>query len=197
MLRPLILSLLLVSSAPALAADAKGNFAVKGYGQANCADLVRASSSRNMAELTPFLQWLAGYLSAANQYERDTYDLLSWQTDQVIAASLIDYCRANPKVSVALAAGKMVQSLRASRVRSAAGYQILTINGQRIRFADETMLRMKQILAAQAGYRGAMDRRFGPDAQDALRRFQTSRRLRATGMPDEPTLVALFAGAGR
>jgi hypothetical protein len=183
---------LAVASGPALAADVTGRFAIKGVGQAACQDVVRASAGQPQ-DVAPFLHWLAGYLSAANLYEVQTFDLLAWQTDGVIFQSLISYCRDNPKTALALAAGKMVESLRQTRVQRAGGFQLLTINGQQIRFYDETMIRMKQILATAVGFRGPMDARWTPAVADALRRYQQLRRLPVTGLPDEATLVAMFA----
>jgi Putative peptidoglycan binding domain len=181
----------------AQAADRAGNYAVKGFGQANCVDLSRIAASSKPQELAPFLQWLAGYLTAANAYEKDTYDLLSWQSDGVIAASLIGYCRANPKVAVGVAAAKMVQSLRATRVVASGAFQTLTLNGQQIRFYDETVVRMKRLLAAKAGYNGPMDRALNtPALREALLRFQATRKIPQTGLPDEATLVSLFGTAG-
>jgi hypothetical protein len=183
----------LMPALPASAADRAGNYAVKGFGQANCVDLSRIAASSKPEELAPFLQWLAGYLTAANAYERETYDLLSWQSDRVIATSLIGYCRANPKVAVGVAAAKMVESLRATRVVAMGPFQTLTLNGQQIRFYDETVLRMKRALAAQAGYQGPIDRALNtPALRDALLRFQAARKIPQTGLPDEATLVTLF-----
>lgn len=181
-----------LAAGSATAADARGQFAIKGVGQAACIDVVRAASGQP-AELAPFLHWVAGYVSAANLYEPRTYDLLSWQTDGIILQSLVTYCRANPRTPLAVAAGAMVTSLRQTRVFTQGRFQWLDVAGQRIRFYDETVIRMKQVLRTSAGYTGAMDARWTADVTEALRRYQQLRRLPVTGVPDEATLVAMFA----
>ncbi len=184
--------LFMLISTAAFAADVQGHFSVKGAGQAPCSDYALAVSSKGQ-HAAPFLNWLAGYLSAANQYEVQTYDLLSWQTDNVIAASLVGYCRANPKTPFALAAAKMVSSLRAGRVSRKGPFQILTVGSERIRLHAETLLRIKSILRARAGYTGPMTAVWDKPAGLALMRFQSDRKLRPTGQLDPMTLAALLA----
>jgi hypothetical protein len=191
-MRRIALGVFLMAPGASLAADVQGNFSVKGTGQAPCKDYVIAASSKGQ-QAAPFLNWLAGYLSAANQYESQTYDMLSWQTDNIIALSLLSYCRANPKTPFALAAAKMVNSLRPSRVTRKGPFQILTVGKERIRLHSETILRIKSILQARAGYAGPMTAVWDKAAVQSLARFQAGQKLQATGQLDPMTLAILLA----
>ncbi len=173
-------------------ADRTGQYAVKGVGQAPCADFARAMAG-NPAQTAPFLQWLAGYLSAANQYETATYDVLAWQTDSVLAGALTGYCRANPKTAFAQAAAKMVDSLRASRVVQRGRFKELVIGTERVRLYDETVLQIKALLARDVGFTGPKTPLWDKPTVDAVMRFQTRHGLPASGQPTSATLIALFA----
>ena len=62
-----------------LAADADGRFAVKSAGGTKCSQFVEFVDARNPAQIALYVGWVAGYISASNQLEPDTFDLASWQ----------------------------------------------------------------------------------------------------------------------
>jgi hypothetical protein len=187
----LILSVSCAAS-PVLAADRAGNFAVKGVGQASCQDFINASRARRQ-EAGAMLHWLAGYLAAANQYEADTYDLLSWQNDAYLAQALAGYCIANPKTPFAGAAVQLVRSLRATRLRTSTPLRTIAVPGQAaIRIPGEVVRRAKAELRARKFFAGAIDDQVDPAFLQALGQFQAANRLPATSLPDQRTLFALL-----
>jgi hypothetical protein len=172
------------------AADAAGNFAVKGVGLAPCTDVAKAIEQQS--EL--FLQmggWIAGYLTALNQTRGETYDLLSWQDDATVAAAILGWCRTNPSARLVEAAAAMANSLTQARVKAAS--PVLVIEGTQppLRLYAETLRRAQESLARfgfDPGERGT----FGAGSRTAFARYQAKAGLAQTGVPDRDTLYALL-----
>lgn len=182
------------ASPAAIAADARGDFAVKGIGLAPCGDVAKA-----IEEQSPlFLQmggWIAGYITALNQKNAATFDLFSWQDDATVAAAILGWCRANPSARLFEAAAAMAASLEADRIRERS--PLITIAGSDppLRLYAETLRRAQDELARfgfDPGERGT----FGEGTRLALSRYQQKTGLAETGLPDRETLYALLSARG-
>ena len=106
-----LLTLLLYFALPALAADADGNYAVKGAGIATCADFAKAKEASER-EYFMYAGWAEGFISAANLYEDSTFDIVPWQNTDVLATALASYCRNVPTQKFHLAVSRMMQGER-------------------------------------------------------------------------------------
>lgn len=186
------LALGLCAIRPALAADAQGQFAVKGVGQARCYEFNDAVAKRS-PQMGAMLSWVAGYLTAANRYEAQTYDLVSWQDELYILANMRSYCARNPETPLILMARQMVRSMGPGRVAAASPLVAVTVGGQQVRLYGAVVERAKSRLSALGLYRGPMNA--NPDGPfiAAIAGFQRSNRLAPTGVPDQATLFRLFA----
>lgn len=109
--RPTILALVLllvgipVAIGPATAADAEGNFSIRGAGTVTCAAYLGATPEQRLhAE-----SWWAGYLTAMNRATGDTYDLLGGRDVDEATALLEDHCRDHPDQLFALAVHAMLE----------------------------------------------------------------------------------------
>jgi hypothetical protein len=177
--------------APSHAADARGDFAVKGVGLAPCVDVAKA-----IEEQSPlFLQmggWIAGYLSALNQKTPETFDLFSWQDDVTVAGAVLSWCRANPSARLFEAAAAMAKSLEADRLRERSALIAIPGSEPPLRLYAETLRRAQEALARfgfDPGERGT----FGEATRAAVLRYQAKTGLPQTGLPDRDTLYALLA----
>lgn len=177
------------SAAPA--ADASGNFASKGVGRAACKDFVEVIENKTGKALI-YAGWIEGYISASNVYLRDTYDMLPWQGSAVIFSSLGKFCRENPEVSFHRAVITLVRTLHQQRVIEQSPLVEIPVGDKRFVLYADTLRRAQEKLAELGHYTvpptGAYDR----DTKWALEAYQQAKGLAVTGLPDQPTLTALF-----
>lgn len=176
---------------PAHAADAGGDFAVKGVGLAPCADVAKAIEEQSPLFLS-MGGWIAGYMTALNQKSAETFDLFSWQDDTTVAGAILAWCRANPSARLFEATAAMAKSLERDRIRERTS--LLTIGGTDppLRVYAETLRRAQEALARfgfDPGERGT----FGAGTRAALTRYQSKAGLPQTGLPDRESLYALLA----
>ncbi|MGB3722979.1 MAG: peptidoglycan-binding domain-containing protein [Pacificimonas sp.] len=183
------------ASNPAYASDAKSRFAVKGAGALPCRDFNAAIVARN-SRAAAAAGWFAGYISAANRYEPDTYELLPWQDPLYLTASISAYCEANPSARLYQAADKLVKSLRADRLKTATPMKALVTDGTRIRIYAATVARMKRALQRRDMLTGPVNSNTDAALVTGIRKFQKAQKLEVTGIPDQETLFRLL-GAGK
>ena len=92
----------------ASARDSDGLFAVKGVGALNCAAYTRAAEAGNQ-ELAQYSGYLAGYVSAYNEHQPETFDLLPWQSMETLMLIMLRRCRQVPDASFGVAVTEMAR----------------------------------------------------------------------------------------
>ncbi len=185
---------LLLCSTPfvgAQGADKDGRFAIKGAGTASCERYLEERSRRSEPYYL-IAGWLNGYLTAANQYSDETYDLAAWQNSKLLNALLETHCKANPKQKIHVAVRAMVERLRTERLREMSMLVEARAGKERIRLYQETLRRIQTKLANLGFYTGKADGRFGPGTRKALEAFQAAHNLKITGLPDQTTIYSLL-----
>ncbi|TXG83439.1 MAG: peptidoglycan-binding protein [Sphingomonadales bacterium] len=177
------------------AVDSTGRYAVRGIGQTSCSQFLRTlPSSPTMAQ--GVANWLAGYLSAMNRYERDTYDIAAWHDDLYLLELVRRTCARRPSLDVAAAAAEVGRSLQPSRVDAFSPVQsIAGSNGQTVRLYTVVIRRIQTALAGESLYTGPVDGAISARLLDAIGQFQRAHGLPVTGLPDQQTLFQLFNGA--
>ncbi len=191
----MIAAVVVAAATSVQASDAKNRFAVKGAGALPCRDFNAAIVARN-SRAAAAAGWFAGYISAANRYEPDTYELLPWQDPLYLTASISAYCKANPSARLYQAADKLVTSLRADRLKTATPMKTLVTDGTRIRIYAATVARLKRALQRRNMLTGPVNTSTDAALVDGLRAFQKAEKLEVTGIPDQETLFRLL-GAGK
>lgn len=192
--RALVLgALALAPLGAAHAGDADGRYAPKGAGLLPCSAFVEMAQ-QNAPQAAAVVSWLDGYITGLNMTLDNTYDLVTWQ-DGVLPNVLASTCSQMPDQPIAVAASQIVQFLGASRLQKAEQPEAITV-GERRRVLYPSVVRTMQQALKDNGQTITVDGDFGPGTQNALKAFQTSKGIEATGFPDPRTLVALFVGAG-
>ncbi|MBV7257912.1 peptidoglycan-binding protein [Pacificimonas sp. WHA3] len=186
-----VAGLLLALPAQAAAGDGKNRFAVKGAGALPCREFTGAMNSRNMRTAAA-MGWFSGYLSAANRYEADTYELLPWQDPLYLTASITQFCKANPSMRLFEVAGRMVESLKPGRLKVASPRRTVANGETRIRLYAATIGRVKRALSTRDLLVGQVNAKADADLVASLAGFQKREGLEATGMPDQETLFRLL-----
>lgn len=186
-----------VLAVPAQAVDRNGRYANIGVGLLNCAEYTRAYEAKNDRFIN-FGGWIDGYLSAVNFFEEKTFNILSWQSTDLLALSLNRFCGKNPKLQFAKAVQLVIRDIAPQRLPVATRPILIEdrVDGQNVRmiFYEETIRRMQRELARREFYKGDITGKFDDATRSAMSDFQTMQKRRPTGLPDQPTLLLLFTG---
>ena len=178
---------------PALAGDKEGRFAAKGPGLMPCSMFLQQLQGQQQEGAAVALIWLTGYLSAANAFLDDTYDLVTWQNDGILANILAARCSQNPDRPIAAAANEVVQALGGSRLRTAEQPKTVKVGEQQALLYPSTVRQLQQALK-DSGQSLTVDGDFGPGTSNALKAYQKAKGLPQSGFPDALTMIALFTG---
>lgn len=178
----------------ALAAGVEGTYAMRGLGGAACGKLTEALAGANAAQVREGLGiWISGYISARNEIEPSTFDLIPLQDPRILVALVEGACRQNPDAAVQVAVSALAARLAGGRAEH--DTPILQLGPPEA----PVFLRASVLALAQAQLQalGLMAAPAAPGSFDdataaALSAFQTSSGLQATGLPDDATLVVLL-----
>lgn len=178
---------------PAAAQDSNPRqFAVEGAGMLTCARFVEARTDTTSPEYQRMIGFIEGYLSAANLYEPDTFDLTPWHNAAALDLIVENHCTQHPEDRLVGVTQRMVGGLRPFRV--ARFSPMLEVgDGENRAFVYETILRRAQAALRVRGlYSGPEDGTYTPALRQAFRDFQRSTGLDDTGVPDPATLWKLL-----
>lgn len=191
-LRRTVATLLLAgASSSAWAADAEGNFAVRGLGVHECEVYLEAVAAGG-DRAAGFVAWIDGYLTAHNRQREATFDAVFLTDSNEVATLVASACRQARDARLENILARLLETLRPTRVREQSGTTEVWHNERRIVLHRETMRRAQRHLAERGLYDGEIDAAFGPDMSRALRGFQRNAGLPPTGVPDSDTLLRLF-----
>ena len=189
-----LIGALLILLVPGTARSNDGNnqFAVEGAGRLDCASFTKARADKGSAEYQRLIGFVEGYLSAANRYEPNTFDLSPWHNAAAFDLVLEKHCSENPDEVMIAVVQKMVGALRPLRVAKFSPL-VEVGTGENRAFVYETILRRTQAALRSRGlYDGEEDGNFSPEMRDALLAYQRSADLYETGVPDPATLWTLL-----
>ena len=191
-----VLVLASLATSAARAADDQGRFAGHGWAAGRCEALASAVADEESVDRPLFVGWIAGYLTGANVYKADTFDIAPLAPPQIVANIVLQQCERNPDAAVVEVMVAVVEELSKQRLRSGRPVLDLSHDGQSVRVHQEIFRRTQGALKELGFYEGAIDGAYGPQSRRALTRFQEARGLQPSGLPDEPTLVELFFNSG-
>lgn len=175
----------------ALSATSDGRFAVERPGQALCSRFMRAKEA-NGTEYSRLLGFVEGYLSAANRYEPNTFDLTPWHNAQALSLILSKHCEDNPDEPLGVAVQKLVSAMLPLRLASHSNLQRIDSGDNHLEVYEVVMERAQQALASRGLYSGQVDGQYTPAMKSALEKFQRTAGLDPSGLPDTPTLWVLL-----
>ena len=178
--------------AQANALDAKGDFAIKGAGGRTCTTFSESAKKRN-TDYFLFAGWVEGYVSATNQYAKETYDITPWQTTEFLWAALGQYCKKKPKQPFVVAVTGMLGVLQPDRLQTKSELVMVQTDKGGVALYKAVIEAIQRRLADGKYYTGNKDGVFSPALRDAIKAFQIKSNLPATGMPDQLTLNKMFS----
>lgn len=177
-----------------MAASSSGKFAVKPPGRASCAQFSVAHKTHDVSE-APLISFAEGYITAANRYETNTFDLAPWHSISGIGSLLDRYCVAHGKEPFVSALGKMVAALRPLRLADSSPMIEIADGTRKVHVYEMILKRAQANLRRRGLFSGAEDGHDSPQLRLALRTFQSTTKLPPTGLPDPATLWILLSPA--
>lgn len=173
------------------AATDDGNFAVERSGQATCSRFLKAQAE-DPQEFTRYLGFLEGYLSAANRYEPNTFDLTPWHDTHALSVILATHCKEAPEESLGIAVQRFVGAVMPLRLASHSPMVRIERNGKTAEVYEAILKRAQIALGQRALYAGPLDGKYSTALGTAFESFQKNNSLDPTGIPDVPTLWVLL-----
>lgn len=167
-------------------------FAVEGAGMLTCERFIAARKDPSSPDYQRVMGFVEGYLSAANLYEPNTFDLTPWHNATALDMILEHHCSQHPADRLVSVTQRMVVGFRPMRVAKFS--PLLEVgDGEHRAFVYETILRRAQAALRIKGiYSGPEDGKYSPGLRQAFIAFQRTKGLSETGVPDPATLWNLL-----
>ena len=183
---------LLLGAAQTFAADADGQFAIKGGGLQSCGAFAEAFKSKS-DDLKLYGGWIEGYLTGQNQRLENTYDVTPWQTTTTMLGAMNSVCQNQPEDTRFIDAfDLLVRTFIPSRLAKASSPVPLSYRGKSTLIYRDVLDLISNRLN-QLGYENEVgDSGWSQGTSDALEQFQEKADLPKTGFPDQRTLFVLF-----
>lgn len=172
--------------------DQAMRFAVKGAGRLECAAYMDARKNKGSAEYQRLMGFIEGYITAANRYEPDTFDLSPWHNAAAFDIITSNYCKDHPTATLISVVQQMVTGFRTIRVAKFSPMLEVGAGKNRAFVYQAVLRRSQQALKVRGLYTGVEDGQYTKPLGDAFASFQKSKGLTATGVPDPATLWMLL-----
>jgi hypothetical protein len=169
-------------------------YALRGAGQLSCAQYLDAYKEEGSV-LYMTAGWIDGYVTALNRLENGVFEHLSWQETGLVLDLLRNHCTANPEDVLANAVHLFVRATDSTKLTESSELIEVPVpeGGGAIDIYRATISRVQSTLAELGHYTSSVDGAYGPGTAAAIKLFQAEAGLPETGLPDQRTLLVLFA----
>lgn len=180
-------------SAPALAVTEDGKFALHGAGASRCDAVIAAYKADKSARIIGELgSWVSGYIDAANRAYPDGYDLVPIANHATVAVVGLRVCENNPASNFEEVIWSIIRvygPLKDRRVAVPVSWK----NGDReVSVSSDLILKIQDHLARGKFFETKSgDGTANPKLIAALSKWQKSKKIPETGMPDAFTLFIM------
>jgi len=189
----LLISLLAIPGA--FAADAKGQFALRGAGLITCAIYEKEREAKSEAYLMT-AGWIDGYISGINQSLAETYEILPFETTELITAIVAKHCAKNPSDRIFSVVKSLFAKLHQDRLSVFSNKTNVAVGERKTTMYVEVLRRAQKRLNRLGFYTGKITGSYEQSTIDAMKAFQRSIDFKPTGFPDQMTLWRLFRTSG-
>ena len=169
-------------------------YALRGAGQLSCAQYLQAYEEQGSV-LYMTAGWIDGYVTALNRLEAGVFEHLSWQETGLVLDLLRNHCNANQDDVLANAVHLFVRATASTRLTEASELVEIPVPGGSsvLDVYQATIARVQRTLAELGHYNSTVDGLYGPGTAAAIRAFQAEHEMPESGLPDQRTLLVLFA----
>lgn len=181
-------------TSPALAADADGNFAIRGIGGQSCGAIVDAITKDDVATRDTVIMtlstWLGGYLTYANRVVAERFDVVPFVSDIDVLALVVDRCEAARDAAFETAASDIIGALAPVGVASRAPIADLESS---VTLREPTVAALQQALINRGFLNGDADGVVGPMTRAAVERFNSDKGIEGGDAITIETVLRAFA----
>lgn len=178
----------------ATAADAEGQFAVRGAGLMTCEIYTHERAAGSPAYLVS-AAWVDGYITATNQHLAATYDVMPFESTELLAEVIDRHCAEHPSHRVFPVIQSLVAKLFRDRLQTRSDKVDVAQGERQVSLYVDIVERMQSRLRDQDRYQGAITGAFDSATRVALMAYQQSIGFEPTGFPDQATLWRLLRTA--
>lgn len=182
---------MLAFGALASAADQNGLFAIRGAGLLTCLTYVQEREAASDAYVM-IGGWLDGYVTAINELSPETFDIVSYESTELLTILINRHCEKNPTDILYAVTNNLLAKLFDDRLKSSSAFMDVRVGPTQTRLYTDTITRIQTALAAQEFLGMAPTGQWSIATQDALARYQDSVGMNGTGFPDQATLWRLL-----
>ena len=187
----LLLALAAALPGSALAADAEGQFALRGAALVPCSLYAQEHEARGDVYKI-VASWVDGYVTGINQYLDDNYDLLPFETTELILEIVDRHCQTHPNDPVFGVVNGLFEKLKKQRLAHRSEKITVAKGGFQDRLYVELVKRVQSRLSKAGLYKGTVDGSFNEETSHAIAAYQESIGFQPTGFPDQATLWRLL-----
>lgn len=170
----------------ALASDANGNFALRGYGSRNCATFLAEIS--DVAHASNYGSWLMGYATAHNRLQSETFDILPLPDGAVFLEVISAVCADQETLTVEGAANEVIRAIAPLHQRGSTSIIKTERAGSSLLIRQGALQALQSHLTERKLYSGPADGQWGDATAAAIEEFQLRESITVTGLPDFATL---------
>ena len=172
-------------------ADAQGQFSIRGVGLITCTIFVQERLAQEEVYLVT-AAWLDGYITGLNQATDNTYDVLSFESSELLMSIIDRHCRENPNDTVFAVLNSLFRKIHEDRVPTLSRKLAIEMGENKVLLYTEVIKRVQSALVKRGFYSGKSDGAFSNATSEGVKRFQESENLEPTGFPDQLTLWRLL-----
>jgi len=169
----------------ACAKDQDGMFAVKGVGVLNCKAFIEAAREGDR-ELAQYAGYITGYISAVNEVQPDTFDLLPWQHIDTVMLLMLQRCRRDPQINFGAAVSGMASYFDQYKLSDRAEKISVGAADSGVELYEPVVAQI-EVALERWGYTTR-------DLDASLRHFQTDQKLTEEDTFGQRTLLKLLYG---
>jgi len=136
--------------------------------------------------------WMDGYITARNQYAKNTYDIASFESTEFLAALLNEHCKKNPDVIVFSVIQSLTDQFSKNKIKNHSRKVAVVVGERSVLLYQEVIKRIQKKLNQEGFYQGEIKTVFNLQTEKAVKAYQTSIGFKPTGFPDQLTLWRLF-----
>lgn len=186
-------ALYVLGAIPACAADASGNFAIRGVGAQSCGAVVAAIKEADDATRANIVQtlsvWLGGYMTYANRTIEGRFDATPFVSDVDMLAIVVDRCEAVPDAQFETAVQEIVSIL--APFGPAEISEVAPLDGS-VALRVSTVVALQEALIDLGLLKGKADGTMGPMTRAAIARFNSDRGLGSGDAISIETILKVF-----
>jgi len=178
----------------ASAAVDDGTSAVRGVGMLSCSQYISLIEEESPA-VEMVAGWIDGFTTGLNATTAGGFYPPPWRRTDLVMQLLAHHCSGNQNDVLANALNLFIRATAATRLTEVSELiEIPLPDGDgALEVYQATLARVQSMLADLGHYDSTVDGLYGPGTAEAIRAFQAEEGLPETGLPDQRTLLVLFA----